>query len=77
MTHPAKVWPRFWQTRIARQSGQNIIVTISGRFAHMRFFVQDPGTVYRRVPYCQGLDNVTISELAAIQQEYSKTVNKV
>lgn len=73
MTHSINTWPRQLETKIIRENGVKLIVKMGGRYSQMRFYVKERGQIgYRQIPYRQGLDKVTISELAEIQQEFKK-----
>ena len=73
MTHSINTWPRQLETTITRDNGAKLIVKMGGRYSQMRFYLKERGqTGYRQIPYRQGLDKVTISELAEIQQEFKR-----
>jgi hypothetical protein len=73
MKHSITTWPRQLETRITRKSGQRVLVKLGGQFSQMRFYVMEADEMqYRPVAYRQGLDKVTITELAEIQHEFKK-----
>lgn len=71
MRHIFKPQADALETRIKRDNGVKIIVRLGGKKSLMRFYVKGRGqTGYKIIPYRDGLDKVTISELAEIQQAY-------
>ncbi|WP_342086074.1 hypothetical protein [Dyadobacter sp. OTU695] len=59
------------ETRIRRESGAKIIVRVGGKRSLMRFYLKDRGQgSYKVISYRDGLDKVTITELAEIQREF-------
>lgn len=71
MTHIFKPQADTLETRIRRDDGVKIIVRLGGKKALMRFFLKRRGQAdYRLIPYRDGLNKVTIPELAEIQREF-------